>query len=105
MRKIEIPNVGIFIKIISICSVQLSVVRPYGLLEILLKKVAPSNSTVLILGESGTGKELSQEHYIHALIELESTFVPVNCGAIPADLMESELFGHKKGALPERYRS
>ena len=69
----------------------------------LIKKVAPSNSTVLILGESGTGKELVARALHSCSDRAGSTFVPVNCGAIPADLMESELFGHKKGLLPERY--
>ena len=65
----------------------------------LIKKVAPSNSTVLILGESGTGKELVARALHSCSDRAGSTFVPVNCGAIPADLMESELFGHKKGAF------
>ena len=65
----------------------------------LIKKVAPSNSTVLILGESGTGKELVARALHSCSDRAGATFVPVNCGAIPADLMESELFGHKKGAF------
>ena len=65
----------------------------------LIKKVAPSDSTVLILGESGTGKELVAQALHSCSERAESTFIPVNCGAIPADLMESELFGHKKGAF------
>lgn len=65
----------------------------------LIKKVAPSNSTVLILGESGTGKELVARALHSCSDRAAATFVPVNCGAIPAELMESELFGHKKGAF------
>ncbi|MEJ2882810.1 sigma-54 dependent transcriptional regulator [Pedobacter sp. GR22-6] len=65
----------------------------------LTKQVAPYNTSVLILGESGTGKE-KVAHAIHALSSRKSgPFIEVNCGAIPATLIESELFGHEKGAF------
>jgi two-component system, NtrC family, nitrogen regulation response regulator NtrX len=62
--------------------------------------MAPTNGRVLIFGESGTGKELVA-HAIHAhSLRRENLFVEVNCAAIPEDWIESELFGHRKGALP-----
>ena len=64
-----------------------------------IQRVAPSESTVMILGESGTGKEVVARNIHYFSNRSQGPFVPVNCGAIPDNLLESELFGHEKGSF------
>ncbi|HVJ80127.1 MAG TPA: sigma-54 dependent transcriptional regulator [Planctomycetia bacterium] len=72
---------------------------PMMRVQTVVAKVAPTDSTVLILGETGTGKEVTARGIHDQSPRAGGPFVPVNCGALPEHLVESELFGHRKGAF------
>ncbi|XPF96178.1 sigma-54 dependent transcriptional regulator [Colwellia sp. RE-S-Sl-9] len=73
--------------------------EPMQQVRFLIEQVASTEANVLILGESGTGKEVVARNIHNLSDRTKGPFVPVNCGAIPPDLLESELFGHEKGAF------
>jgi sigma-54 specific flagellar transcriptional regulator A len=73
--------------------------RAMGRVNALIRQVAPFDSSVLVLGESGTGKEMVARTIHDCSPRKDKPFIAINCGAIPAELLESELFGHEKGAF------
>jgi DNA-binding NtrC family response regulator len=73
--------------------------RAFGDVVAMLERAARTDASVLLLGESGTGKELLAHHLHDVSARADKPFVPVDCASIPADLFESELFGHVKGAF------
>jgi len=73
--------------------------KPMQAVYELIQRVGPSKASVLITGETGTGKELAARAVHHASPRKDQLFVPINCAAIPADILESELFGYEKGAF------
>lgn len=73
--------------------------RAMAQVNALIRQVAPFDSSVLVLGESGTGKEMVARTIHDCSPRKDKPFIAINCGAIPAELLESELFGHEKGAF------
>jgi DNA-binding NtrC family response regulator len=73
--------------------------RSMQLVRALIQKVAPAGSTVMVVGETGTGKELAARAVHDQSDRADKPFVAINCGALPENLIESELFGHRKGAF------
>ncbi len=78
--------------------------RPMQHIRELIDKVAPTDARVLITGENGTGKELVAHHLHEKSERAKAPFVEVNCAAIPSELIESELFGHEKGAFTSAHK-
>jgi len=71
----------------------------------LIRKIAPSRANILITGETGSGKEIVARNIHHHSNQSSGPFVPINCSAIPPELLESELFGHKKARSPVQQRT
>jgi DNA-binding NtrC family response regulator len=88
----ELRSLGRFGRMVGVSS---SMQEVYDLIS----RVAPTDSTVLVLGETGTGKELAAQTLHEQSRRAKRPFLPINCGAVPPNLIESELFGHERGSF------
>lgn len=79
--------------------------KPMKMLRAMIEKVAPTAAGVLVMGESGTGKEIIANSIHEASARRDRPFVAINCGALPANLVEAELFGYEKGAFTGAVRA
>ncbi|MFQ6082246.1 MAG: sigma-54-dependent transcriptional regulator [Candidatus Aminicenantia bacterium] len=104
-RELEQENIRLRKELSERYSFQNIVGKSKKMLEIynLIERIAPTDSTVLISGESGTGKELVAKAIHYQSLKKDNKFVSINCGALPESLLESELFGHVKGAFTGAY--
>ncbi|MCF1426714.1 MAG: sigma-54 dependent transcriptional regulator [Shewanella sp.] len=95
-KRLEVPTSGNQTKLFRSL-----VGRSEGIAKVrhLINQVAGSDATVLVLGQSGTGKEVVARNIHYLSTRRDGPFIPVNCGAIPPELLESELFGHEKGSF------
>ncbi|MCL2913124.1 sigma-54 dependent transcriptional regulator [Shewanella corallii] len=95
-KRLEVPTSGNQTKLFRSL-----VGRSEGIARVrhLINQVAGSDATVLVLGQSGTGKEVVARNIHYLSTRRDGPFIPVNCGAIPPELLESELFGHEKGSF------
>ncbi|MFO8056059.1 MAG: sigma-54 dependent transcriptional regulator [bacterium] len=102
-EKLQRENVILRRAVATEYSLENIITRNPKMIEILdtIKKVGPYKSTILVTGESGTGKELIAKAIHYSSNRQEGPFIPINCGAIPEQLLESELFGHVKGAFTD----
>ena len=104
-RELEQENILLKRELTKIYSFENIIGKSKKMQEIfnLIEKIAPTDATVLIYGESGTGKELVAKAIHYKSLRRKNKFVSINCGALPENLLESELFGHVKGSFTGAY--
>ena len=95
----KLPRTGVKLSASALFRSLVGTSKPMHEVRFLIEQVAKTPTSVLILGESGTGKEVVARNIHNLSTRAKGNFVPINCGAIPAELLESELFGHEKGAF------
>jgi len=106
IRKLELENIKLSRQLRKQIQFKDIIGNSRPMLEVydIMRKVLSSDVAVLISGESGTGKELVAKAIHYQSLRKDKPFIPINCGAIPENLLESELFGHEKGAFTGAYQ-